>query len=235
MGGQVSVCPVFKRGKIMQRKINGAIFDMDGLMIDTEKLLVRFWEESAFEYGYNMTDENVYEIRSLSRKYSIPLLKGIFGEEFPFNEIRNRRIVLMNDYINKYGFEVKKGLFEILEYLKTNNYRIAVATATERDRAESYLKKINAYKYFDAIICGDMVKNGKPAPDIYLTASEKLGLPSTECVAFEDSPNGIKSAYTAGCKVIMIPDLTQPDENIKPLLSGVYESLDKSVDFFERI
>lgn len=219
----------------MERKIKGAIFDMDGLMLDTEKILVRFWKEASLEYGYNMTDENVYEIRSLSRKYSVPLLKGIFGNEFPFNEIRNRRIQLMNNYIDKYGFEIKKGLFEILKYLKNNNYSIAVATATERERAETYLKKINAYDYFDAIICGDMVQNGKPAPDIYITASKKLGLLPMECVAFEDSPNGIKSAHSAGCQVIMIPDLTQPDDIINPLLSGVYESLDMAVDFFERI
>ncbi len=219
----------------MERKIKGAIFDMDGLMLDTEKILVRFWKEASLEYGYNMTDENVYEIRSLSRKYSVPLLKGIFGNDFPFNEIRNRRIQLMNNYIDKYGFETKKGLFEILKYLKNNNYSIAVATATERERAETYLKKINAYDYFDAIICGDMVQNGKPAPDIYITASKKLGLLPMECVAFEDSPNGIKSAHSAGCQVIMIPDLTQPDDIINPLLSGVYESLDMAVDFFERI
>lgn len=218
----------------MERKIRGAVFDMDGLMIDTEKLLVRFWKESAGEYGYNMTDENVLGIRSLSRKYSVPLLKGIFGEEFPFSEVRSRRISLMNDYIDKYGFEVKKGLFQLLDYLEKNNYLIAVATATDRERAEYYLKKIDAYKYFDAVICGDMVTNGKPDPDIYITASGKLGLMPNECVAFEDSPNGIKSAYSAGCRVVMIPDLTQPDDEVKPLLSGVYESLDKAVDFFER-
>lgn len=221
-------------GGIMDRNINGAIFDMDGLMLDTEKLLVRFWREAAAEYGYSMTDQNVFEIRSLSRKYSVPLLKSIFGEEFPFSEVRNRRIVLMNDYIDKYGFEVKKGLYELLDYLKVNGYRIAVATATARERAENYLKKIDVYSYFDAVICGDMVTNGKPEPDIYLTASGELGLPPEECAAFEDSPNGIRSAYAAGCKVIMIPDLTQPDDNIKPLLSGMYESLDKVVDFFER-
>lgn len=218
----------------MSRNINGVIFDMDGLMLDTEKLLVRFWKEAAAEYGYSMTDHNVFEIRSLSRKYSVLLLKNIFGEEFPFSEVRNRRIVLMNDYIDKYGFEVKKGLYELLDYLKVKDYRIAVATATDRERAESYLKKIDVYSYFDAVICGDMVVNGKPEPDIYLTAAGKLGLLPEKCAAFEDSPNGIRSAYAAGCKVIMIPDLTQPDDNIKPLLSGVYESLGKAVDFFER-
>ena len=216
-------------------KIKGAVLDMDGLMLDTEKLLVRFWKESARSYGYEMTDENVFEIRSLSRKYSIPLLKGIFGEDFPFNEVRNRRIALMNEYIDTYGFDVKKGLFELLNFLKENSYLIAVATATDRERAEHYLKKIDAYKYFNAVICGDMVKNGKPEPDIYITASCELGLMPEECVAFEDSPNGIKSAYSAGCKVIMIPDLTKPDEVVKPMLSGVYESLDKAVDFFREV
>lgn len=216
-------------------KIKGAVFDMDGLMFDTEKLLVRFWRESAKEHGYNMTNENVFEIRSLSRKYSIPLLKGIFGEDFPFNEIRDKRITLMNEYIDTYGFDIKKGLFELLDFLKENNYLIAVATATDRERAECYLKKAGVYEYFDSVICGDMVKNGKPEPDIYLTATAELGLSPEECVAFEDSPNGIKSAYSAGCKVIMIPDLTQPDDVIKPMLNGVYESLDKAVDFFTEV
>ncbi|MDE6671776.1 MAG: HAD family phosphatase [Ruminococcus sp.] len=216
-------------------KIKGAVFDMDGLMFDTEKLLVRFWKESAYSYGYSMTDENVFEIRSLSRKYSVPLLKSIFGEDFPFEEVRNRRITFMNEYIDTYGFEVKKGLYELLDFLKENNYLIAVATATDRIRAESYLKKAGVYEYFDTIICGDMVKNGKPEPDIYITACTESGLSPEECVAFEDSPNGIKSAYSAGCRVIMIPDLTQPDDSIKPMLSGVYESLDKATEFFKEV
>ena len=219
----------------MKQNIKGAVFDMDGLMFDTEKLLVRFWRESAEFYGYNMTDENVFEIRSLSRKYSVPLLKGIFGEDFPFEEVRSRRITLMNDYIDTYGFEVKKGLYELLDFLKENEYLIAVATATDRIRAESYLKKAGVYGYFDTIICGDMVKNGKPEPDIYITACTESGLSPEECVAFEDSPNGIKSAYSAGCQVIMIPDLTQPDDSIKSMLSGVYESLDKATEFFKGV
>lgn len=215
--------------------IKGAVFDMDGLMLDTEKLLVRFWREAAAYYGYGMTDENVFEIRSLSRKYSVPLLKGIFGEDFPFDEVRSRRIALMNEYIDENGFDVKKGLFEMLDFLKENDYLVAVATATDRERAERYLKKIGAYEYFDAVICGDMVKNGKPEPDIYITAAAELGLSPEECAAFEDSPNGIKSAWSAGCKVIMIPDLTQPDDSVMPMLSGVYENLGVAVDFFREV
>ncbi len=213
--------------------IKGAIFDMDGLMLDTEKLLVKFWRQAAAEYGYDMTFEHVLSIRSLSRKYSIPLLKGIFGEEFPFEEVRSRRIKLMNSYIDENGFEIKKGLFELLDFLKEKGIRIAVATATDLERATIYLKKAGAFDYFDEIICGNMIKNGKPEPDIYIEAAKKLGLPAKECVALEDSPNGIKSAYSAGCRVIMIPDLSQPDDEIKPMLSAVYNSLDKACEFFE--
>ncbi|MCQ2459234.1 MAG: HAD family phosphatase [Ruminococcus sp.] len=217
----------------MSNTVKGAIFDMDGLMIDTEKLLVKYWRQAAAEFGYEMTFEQVLGIRSLSRKYSVPKLKGIFGDEFPFDEVRSLRIRLMNEYIDKNGFDIKKGLFELLDYLKSKGIKIAVATATSRDRAVMYLERINALQYFDAVICGDMVKNGKPEPDIYLTAAAELGLPPEECAAFEDSPNGLKSAYAAGCKAVMIPDLSQPDSETEPYTTAVYESLDKAVDFFE--
>ena len=216
-----------------KNNIKGAVFDMDGLLFDTEKLFLKFWREASEFYGYPMKKETVLEIRSLSRKYSVPYLKSIFGEDFPFDEVRAKRMELMNSYIDENGFEVKKGVYELLSYLRENNIKRAVATATGRDRAEKYLEKARILEYFDSVICGDMVKNGKPEPDMYLTAVNELGLLPCECTAFEDSPNGIKSAYSAGCKVIMIPDLTQPDDHIKPLLSAVYENLEKAIDFFK--
>ncbi len=214
--------------------IKGAVFDMDGLMIDTEKLYVRFWIQSAADFGYDMKEEHVYAIRSLARKYSIPKLKGFFGEDFPSEDVRAHRTELMNAYIAENGIEVKSGLFELLGYLKRTDRRIAVATATPRERTEMYLKIICAADYFDAVICGDMVTNGKPDPEIYLTAAHELGLPPQQCAAFEDSPNGIKSAHSAGCMAIMIPDLTPPDDEVEPLLSAVYNDLAQAIDFFER-
>ncbi len=212
--------------------IKGAIFDMDGLMLDTEKLLVKYWRQAAAEYGYDMTFENVLSIRSLSRKYSVPYLKGLFGEQFEFEEIRARRISLMNAYIDENGFDIKKGLFELLDCLKAKGIKTAVATATDLGRATVYLRRAGAFEYFDEIVCGNMVANGKPEPDIYLLAAEKLGLEPSECAALEDSPNGIKSAYSAGCKVIMIPDLSQPDDEVMPYLTAVYDSLDLACGFF---
>lgn len=214
--------------------LKGAIFDMDGLMIDTEKLYLKFWIQSAKDFGYDMKPEHVYAIRSMARKYSIPTLKGFLGEDCPTEEIRAHRTELMAEYINEHGLEVKKGLFELLYYLKGREIKMAVATATPRSRTTEYLEKIGAAKFFSAVICGDMVETGKPAPDIYLTAARELGLLPEECAAFEDSPNGIKAAHAAGCHAIMIPDMTQPDDEIKPLLSAVYENLGLAVDYFER-
>jgi len=214
-------------------KIKGAIFDMDGLMIDTEKLYVRFWIQSAADFGYDMKPEHVYAIRSLSRKYSIPKLKSFLGEDFPTEDVRSHRTNLLNAYIDEHGLEVKKGLFTLLDHLRDHGIKMAVATCTPTERSMKYVEKIGASAYFTAIVGGDMITNGKPDPDIYLTAAKALGLPPQECAAFEDSPNGIQSANSAGCHTIMIPDMTQPDDELRPLISAVYDSLDKAVSFFE--
>lgn len=213
--------------------IKGAVFDMDGLMIDTEKLYLLYWKKAAADFGYDMKDEHVYAIRSLARKYSIPMLKSFFGEDFPTEEVRARRTELINAHIEKNGIDLKKGLFELLNWLKDHGVKLAVATATPRERATLYLRKINALDLFDTVVCGDMIANGKPDPDIYLTAARELDLPPEQCAAFEDSPNGIKAAHAAGCHAIMIPDMTPPDNEITPLLSAVYPDLAQAISYFE--
>lgn len=214
-------------------KIKGVIFDMDGLMLDTEKLLMKFWIESAKESGFDMKKEHVLGIRSLAAKYAIPKLQGIFGESFDYHSVRSRRIELMNSYVKENGVEKKPGLDKLLEYLKSSNYRIAVATATDKQRAEMYLKSVNILDYFDVMVCGPMVENGKPAPDIYLKACEELKLSPSECMALEDSPNGILSACRAGCRPVMIPDLSSPDEETSALLYAQCERLDDVIGLLE--
>ena len=116
----------------------------------------------------------------------------------------------------------------------TSQLNCARLSFAEADKMQEYLHTIGAYDYFSAMVCGDMITNGKPAPDIYLTAAKELGLPPQVCAAFEDSPNGITAAHAAGCHAIMIPDMTQPDDEIRPKLSAVYESLDMAIEYFER-
>lgn len=203
---------------MIDMRINGLIFDMDGLMVDTEKLLTRFWREAAAFYGWNMTKEHVLGIRSLAGKYAAPKLKAEIGEDFDYYKVRLKRIELMNAFIEENGIEKKPGLDELIGYGKENGLRLAVATATDLERTKKYLSSINVIDWFDKIICGNMVRCSKPDPDIYITASRELGLPAGECIALEDSPNGIKSAKAAGCVPVFVPDLSQPDEETAALM-----------------
>ncbi len=199
---------------------------MDGVILDTEKLYVRFWREAASFYGFPMTLEHALGIRSLSGKLAEEKLQGWFGKEFDYNAVRQKRIELMDEFVNQNGVEPKPGAKALLSYIKDNGYALALATATPVDRAGRYLKSVELYSFFDQIVSAREVKRGKPAPDIYLCAAKRLGLDPKECIALEDSQNGIRSAFAAGCKTIMVPDLDQPTEEIMPLLFGVANGLE---------
>ena len=206
-------------------KIKGVISDMDGVILDTEKLYVRFWCEAANFYGYSMQRHHALSIRSMARMFVIDKLKGYFGEDFDYHAVHAKRIELMDKYIEENEIEAKQGAETLLSYLKQNGYKVALATATAPDRATAYLERLDLLKYFDEIVCASMVEKGKPEPDIYLYAAEKLGLEPHECIALEDSQNGIKSASSAGCKTVMVPDLDGPTDEIKPLLYAVADNL----------
>ena len=215
-------------------KIKGIISDMDsdmdGVILDTEKLYVRFWREAASFYGFPMTLEHALGIRSLSGKLAEEKLQGWFGKEFDYNAVRQKRIELMDEFVNQNGVEPKPGAKALLSYIKDNGYALALATATPVDRAGRYLKSVELYSFFDQIVSAREVKRGKPAPDIYLCAAKRLGLDPKECIALEDSQNGIRSAFAAGCKTIMVPDLDQPTEEIMPLLFGVANGLEDVIN-----
>lgn len=215
-------------------KIKGVISDMDGVILDTEKLYVRFWCEAANFYGYPMERRHALSIRSMARPFAIEKLKGYFGEDFDYYAVHDKRIELMDKYIEKNGIEAKKGAKALLSYLKDNGYRVALATATGIERTEKYLKQQGLYEFFDEIVCASMVEHGKPEPDIYIYAAEKIGLKPQECIALEDSQNGIKSASSAGCKTVMVPDLDEPADEIKPLLYDVADGLEDVIRIINR-
>ena len=206
-------------------KIKGVIFDMDGVILDSEKLYVRFWCEAGRFYGFPMEEKHALSIRSMARPLASAKLKGIFGSSFDYDAVRSKRVELMDKYVEKNGIELKDGAEDLLVYLKENGYRIALATATPPERAEKYLRLHDLYKYFDVTVSASMVSLGKPAPDIYLRAAEMLGLSAQSCLALEDSPNGIRSANSAGCVTVMVPDLDLPNDDILPLLHSVANGL----------
>ena len=203
------------------------LFDMDGTLIDTEKYYRIFWPKALAQFGYHMTDEQVLFMRSLGRPFAPKQLKEWFGEELDYYAVRDRRKQLMEEYLDRVGIELKPGAVEILEALKKRGILAAVATATDLERTEKYLRLVGLREYFDRLISATQVKERKPSPDIYVYACEQLGLAPEECIAVEDSPNGVKSAYGAGCRVIMVPDQTEPDEELSKLLYACVDSLDK--------
>ncbi len=206
--------------------IKAVIFDMDGLLLDTEKLLVKFWVQAANEAGFPMTREHALNIRSLHRKFAIPYLQGLFGSDFDYVKIRSRRMELMKEHLSRSELELKPGAKELLDFLNEHGISAAVATATDFERTKEYLTQVGIFDRFDKIVCAAMVESGKPKPDIYLYAAKELGLDPRECMALEDSPNGVKSAAAAGCITVMVPDLTQPGEDLLELIYAKADSLE---------
>ncbi len=206
--------------------VNAVIFDMDGVLIDTEKHYNAAWCEAARRAGFDsFTKEHALMLRSLDARLASELMVKIFGKDFDYYAIREVRRSLVAERLEKYGLEKKTGIDEILAFLHERGIKTAVATATPIELTLKHLEKIGVRDKFDKIVSAKQVKNGKPAPDVYLYACEQIGERPKDCIAVEDSPNGIRSAYAAGCKPVMVPDLTQPDNEVLPMLYAVADDL----------
>ncbi len=205
--------------------IKGILFDMDGLILDTEKLYTRFWQEAANSLGYPMTREQAIGMRSLNREFGAAKLQSYFDRPIDYEAVRGKRIELMNAYIEKEGVEVKLGIYELLEFLKEKGIKTAIATSSPLERTTQYLKSVGLENSFDKLISGYMVKKGKPEPDIYILAATQLGLNPNECLALEDSQSGLLSGSRAGCYPVMIPDQDEPTKETEEILFAKTDSL----------
>ncbi len=213
--------------------IRGAIFDMDGLMFDSERLVYEIWQEMMDENGFNYNLEIFKKTIGLRTDKAEQYYCDLYGSSFYYKPFKQRSRETFIARVTNDGVPIKKGLFEILDYLKANSIKIAVATSTSAQTAVNIIKMAGVYDYFDAFVCGDDVKNGKPHPEVFLTAAQKLGIPPKDCVAFEDSINGIKSAYAANMMTVMVPDLLAPTEEIRPMLSFLCKDLTQAVQFLQ--
>lgn len=201
------------------------IFDLDGTLIDTEKIYRVIWPKAIKQLGFEFSDERFLSLRSLGRPFAPAKFKEWYGDDFDYDGARKIRKGLFDDYIAEHGIQLKKGALEILSYLHEQGIITAIATATDIARATEYMELTGLKGQFDKVISATMVSEGKPSPHVYRYACEQLGLSPKECVAVEDAPNGVKSAYSAGLSVIMVPDLTEPDSEIEAMLTARVDNL----------
>lgn len=218
-----------------ERPICGVLFDMDGVVVDTEKLFTRFWMEACLEHGFPMTREQALQMRSLSRDAGQAKLWQFFGPEVDYNLVRSTRIRRMSAFIAEHGVEPKPGIRELLQLLKEKGIPCAITSSSPAERIREYLTPLGIYHQFDRIVSGHNVPRGKPAPDIYLHGAAALGLEPQLCMAVEDSPAGILSAFRAGCRTLMVPDQDQPDDTTAQLLWAKADSLGDIAGYLRQV
>lgn len=198
---------------------------MDGLVLDSECLYTRFWREAAQELGFPMTVEQSLGMRSLNRERGQQYLQSCFGPSINYQQVRDLRIRRMDAWIETHGVDPKPGIRELLAELHSRHIPCAITTSSPLDRAKAHLTPLGLYEQFDAICSGYELPHGKPEPDIYLYGASRLHLAPADCLALEDSPAGIESAFRAGCLPVVIPDQDQPSEETLARSFGRADSL----------
>ena len=214
-------------------KIQGVIFDMDGLMFDTERLFSHYWTDACRDYGIPRKEEFVQAVRGSSGEKMLACVRRYYGKELDAHAFCRRCYEYVDEYL-KTTVPKKKGLDELLAWLKARGLPAAVASSTYRSLVERNLRTAGVEEYFRKVVTGDQVEHGKPAPDIFLLAARQLGLAPGNCLVLEDSFNGVRAGAAAGCVTVMIPDLSQPTPELLSLCSGCLEDLGQVPDFIER-
>lgn len=201
----------------MQQMIRGVVFDMDGVMIDSERQSNEGWLWAAKQLGVEMPMWLIDSFKGAPNNLSCQFFDDYYHGKIDYWEARELRTKRVYQIRETEGIPVKKGLFTLLDFIRDNGLKCAVATSTRRESAEKTLHTIGAWEYLDNVVYGDSVEHGKPEPDIFLRAAEKIGVNPLECIVIEDSINGIKAGYAAQMKVVHVPDTIAIDEDIRAL------------------
>lgn len=216
-------------------KIEAVIFDMDGLLFDTEKIGFRVWKATCEKYGYTMDKEMFFSIIARNARDIKQIMIKKFGENFDFEKLHKEKSDMAVEIINSEGVELKKGAVELIDFLVEKDYKIALATSSRRERAFSLLEKVNMIDKFTYVICGDEVEKSKPDPDIFLKVAKKLGVKPEKCMVLEDSEPGVRAAVAAGMIAINVPDMKDPDEEIINISYKVSKSLLEVKELLENV
>ena len=206
------------------KEIQAVVFDMDGLMFDSERYVQKSWDIAGERLGYGPLGHNIVNTLGTNLTNRKKYFLEHYGNDFPFDKFldgyRDAYYELVED-----GVPAKKGLHEILKVLREKGLKIGVATSSSEEHAVSNLKREGIFDYFDSVITGNMIEHGKPEPDIYIEACRQLKVDPSKAIALEDAINGIRSAHGAGMNPVMIPDIVQDTSKVDDILFGKCESL----------
>jgi HAD superfamily hydrolase (TIGR01509 family) len=207
------------------------IFDMDGTLLDTQRICIPAWEYAGEQQGFKGAGKLMPLVCGMNLNGS----NKVLTDHYPNVDLEKFRTD-SREYIKEH-LEVRfmKGAKELLDYLKGRGVKIGLATGTSRPSVLHHLKAVNALEYFDALVCGTEIENGKPAPDIFLKTAELLGADPKTCFVFEDSPNGIIAGHSAGMKAIGIPDVVTFSDDIKSLMYCELKDLSQAIEIFEKL
>ena len=204
------------------------IFDMDGLMINSERVTFEGYQLVMRKLGLSISEDFYKQLLGKTLPTAYQIFYNEYGDDFPMEQVLNDVHQYMADLFDQEGVPLKKGLLELLIYLKENNYKTIVATSSTRKRVDHILGLADIIKYFDDSICGDEVTHGKPHPEVFLRACEKLGVNPSDAIVLEDSEAGIQAAYS---DVICIPDMKYPEQEFEKMTTKILDSLDQVIDF----
>lgn len=214
------------------------IFDMDGLMFDTEQLAGRAWEMTGTHFGFNIDRSIISQFVGMTNESIIKGMAKIYGEQAPVREwrafMKAQKRALEEELMDQDGFK-KKGLDSLLAYLKSQNVRTAVASSSEKQTIHKFLTASNTSKYIDFAVSGDEVVNGKPDPEIFLTACQKADVPPHKAIVLEDSPAGVKAAKNAGILCFFIPDTVKETRELRDLATRVFPDLGEVEKYFRTL
>lgn len=218
------------------KDIKLCIFDMDGLLIDSERCVWSKGEKLVGkQLGVEITDDFISTIIGVSHSRCIKMLKDKFGEDFDGELFMKKNIEYYENYCRNNIIPLRPGALELLQFLKNNNILISLGTSTEKELAYIALSKNNILQYFDFTVYGDEVVNGKPNPEIFLKSVEHFNLKPEECIVFEDSQSGAKAAYDGKINLILVPDVKQASDLDKEKAFAIIDSLEKAIPIITKI
>jgi HAD superfamily hydrolase (TIGR01509 family) len=192
--------------------IDAAIFDMDGLLLDTEAQSAYCWAKAGREMGYTITPEMIHSITGSNYAGCQEKMMGYLGGDLDFAWLYDRSCDLIYERMLELNMPLRPWAREILTKLRDAGVKLALATSTNRDRAETELKEAGIFAFFDTLVFGNQVEHGKPAPDIFLLAARKLNAAPENCAVLEDSPNGVAAGKAAGMYTLWVPDQITPSD-----------------------